>query len=159
MSEKGPSRRALLGAAVGLPLLPRHCEERGDEAIQCGGGVSAGLLRSARNDGEWGRALAAFVAAEAAVREMEAATAGYALEEEEALLPAHDAACEAMEMALQRMLFVPAPDLRALGIKFEAAFDQELASSVRNGELRYPAIMQDIIRLPGAERGARVERR
>lgn len=105
-----------------------------------------------RGDGEWDGALAAFEAARAAVWEIEAATAGYALEDEEALLPAHDAACEAMEAALQHMLFVPAPDLRALGIKFEAAFDHELASSVRHGELRYPAILQDIIRLWGASR-------
>ena len=57
MSAKDPSRRAVLGAAVGLPLLPRHRKERSDEAIQCGGGGEDGLRRSARNDGEWERAL------------------------------------------------------------------------------------------------------
>ncbi len=31
---------------------PRHCEERSDEAIQTGSAADAGLLRSARNDGE-----------------------------------------------------------------------------------------------------------
>jgi hypothetical protein len=40
----------------------------------------------------------------------------------------------------------------ALGIKFEAAFAQELESAVRQGELRFPAIMQDIIRLCAADR-------
>jgi Fe-S cluster assembly ATP-binding protein len=33
-------------------FAPRHCEERSDEAIQ-GAAGEAGLLRSARNDGEW----------------------------------------------------------------------------------------------------------
>jgi hypothetical protein len=42
------------------------------------------------------------------------------------------------------------PHLPALGIHFEAAFDQELASSVLHGELRFPAILQDVIRLWGA---------
>lgn len=107
---------------------------------------------------EWDRALAVFEAAQAAVREIEAATAGGSAEEEEALLPAHEAACEAMEVALQRMLFVPAPHLLALGIKFEAAFADELTSAVLNGELRFPAIMQDIIRLHGAQRGSRPRR-
>jgi Fe-S cluster assembly ATP-binding protein len=32
--------------------LPRHCEERSDEAIQAGSASDAGLLRSARNDEE-----------------------------------------------------------------------------------------------------------
>ena len=144
--QHNPSRRALLGAAVGLPLI----------AAADGAGATTGPLHHAahgpppRPGEEWGKALAAFEAARAAVREIEAATAGYGFEDEEALLPAHDAACEAMEAALQHMLFVPAPDLRALGIKFEAAFDHELESSALHGELRYPAILQDIVRLSGA---------
>jgi hypothetical protein len=39
-------------------FVARHCEERSDEAIQCGGsnliapiGILSGLLRFARNDG------------------------------------------------------------------------------------------------------------
>jgi hypothetical protein len=102
---------------------------------------------------EWSTALAAFEAAAARVREIEAATAGYGLEDEEALLPAHDAACEAMEAALQRMLFVPAPHLPALGIKFEAAFDHELKSEP-DDDLRFRALFMDIIRLHAAQRRA-----
>jgi hypothetical protein len=48
---------------------------------------------------EWKKALAAFEAAAAKVREIEATTSGYGLEDEEAVLPAHDAACAAMEAA------------------------------------------------------------
>ena len=159
--QHNPSRRALLGAAVGFPLLPRHCEERSDAAIQCGGRVSAGLLPPdrvrGRNDGEWDEALAAFEAAQAAVREIEAATAGYGFEDEEALLPAHDAACEALEAALQHMLFVPVPHLPALGIKFEAAFDHELKSAP-DDDLRFSALLTDIVRLWSAERRGMPER-
>jgi hypothetical protein len=104
-----------------------------------------------RDDEEWVAALAAFEAAQAAVREIEAATAGYSLEEEEALLPQHDAACEALEAALQRLLLMPAPHLMALGIKFEAAFAHELSSSP-DDDPRFGAILQDIIRLQGARR-------
>lgn len=60
-----------------------------------------------------------------------------------------------MNAALRWMLFVADPDLRALGIKFEAAFDQELASLMLHGELRYPMNHVDIIRLLDAERSAR----
>jgi hypothetical protein len=71
---------------------------------------------------DWDRALAAFEVAETAVREIEAATAGYGFEAEEALLPEHDSACEAMEAALGRLLAVPAPDLAGLARKIELAF-------------------------------------
>jgi hypothetical protein len=154
--QHNPSRRALLGATVGLPLIGAVGAEEAPPpsfAIGCGGSPSP-----ANAGEEWEKALAAFEAAQAAVWEIEAATAGGSAEEEEALLPAHEAACEAMEAALQRMLFVPAPHLLALGIKFEAAFADELTSAVLNGELRFPAIMQDIIRLHGAQRGSRPRR-
>jgi hypothetical protein len=145
-----PSRRALLGAALGVPLLRRHCEERSDAAIQCGGGVSAGLLppdqARGRNDEAWEAALAAFRAAEAAVRRIEAATAGYSLEEEEALLPEHEAACDSMEAALGRLLLVPAPDPAALGAKFEAAFAHELGPSP-DDDPRFAALLRDIVLL------------
>jgi hypothetical protein len=105
-----------------------------------------------RDDDAWVTALAAFEAAEANVRAVEAATAGYSLEDEAALLPAHEAACDAMEAALARLLFVPAPHLPALGIKFEAAFAHELKSSLPEDQLRFGAILQDIIGLGSADR-------
>jgi hypothetical protein len=88
--------------------------------------VTSWTLKQVQGDGEWKKALAAFEAAQAAVWEIEAATAGYSIADEEALLPAHEAACEAMEVALQRMLFVPAPHLLALGMKLELFFEHQL---------------------------------
>jgi hypothetical protein len=97
---------------------------------------------------EWSTALAAFEAAEAAVREIEAATAGYSLEDEEALLPAHEAACDAMEAALGRMLLVPAPDLDGFAVKLELFFEHELEPHLAE-EDRVAAIRADLRRLAG----------
>jgi hypothetical protein len=100
-----------------------------------------------RSGEEWEKALAAFEAAGAEVREIEAATAGYGLEEEEeALLPVYDAACEAVEGAFGRMLAVPAPHVAALAVKFEAAFAHELKSSP-DDDPRFAALLRDIVRL------------
>jgi hypothetical protein len=124
--QHNPTRRALLGAAMGVPLsrsLPRHCEERSDEAIQGPALAPGGLLRSARNDGGgFGAALAAFRAAQAEVAAIEAATAGRSAAEEEAWLPAHDAACAAMEAALAALLALPAPNLPAFAVKLDLLF-------------------------------------
>jgi hypothetical protein len=99
-----------------------------------------------RGDGEWQKALAAFEGAAAEVREIEAATAGYRFEDEEALLPAHDAACEAMEIALQRMLFVPAPHPRALAAKLELFFAHGLEPHSIEADV-LEAIRRDVRRL------------
>lgn len=137
-----PSRRALLGAAVALPLIVaaddageaqgplHHASPDGCCAAGSGSrhapGMATRLHPPPRPGEEWQTALAAFRAAAAKVLEIEAATAGYGFEEEEALLPAHDASCEAMDAALRRMLFVPAPDLAALAVKLELFFDHAL---------------------------------
>ncbi|HYE29302.1 MAG TPA: hypothetical protein VEA61_13865 [Allosphingosinicella sp.] len=154
-AQLNPTRRSLLGAAVGSSLVPDALTasfRRTPESTCLAREEERWIPDQVRDDEQWQSALAAFEAAAAEVRAIEAATAGYRFEEEEAVLPAHDAACAAMEAALQRMLFVPAPHLGALGIKFEAAFAHELASAVQHGELRFPAIMQDILRLHGAQR-------
>jgi hypothetical protein len=57
-----------------------------------------------------------------AVRAIEGATAGGSVEEEEAWLPAHGAACDAMDEALGRVLDAPAPDLGAFAVKLELLF-------------------------------------
>jgi|GEM_PF-5802126 len=75
-----------------------------------------------RHDEEWRRAIAAFRAAHAEVRRIEAATAGASMEEEEASLPAHDAASDAMGDALARLFVLPAPDLPALAAKLQLLF-------------------------------------
>jgi hypothetical protein len=116
--QHNPSRRALLGAAVGIPLL--------------GAADARGPLHHAshgpppRSGEEWQAALAAFEEAQAAVRGIEAATAGCGYEEEEALLPVPDAACDAAGAALGRLLLAPVPDLAAFAAKLELFFEHEL---------------------------------
>jgi hypothetical protein len=56
------------------------------------------------------------------VAAVEAATAGRSIEEEEAWLPRHDAACAAMEAAAGRVIGVPAPDFGAFADKLELFF-------------------------------------
>jgi hypothetical protein len=146
--DHNPSRRALLGAAVGFPLLPRHCEERSDEAIQCGGGGSAGLLRSARNDGEWEQALAAFRAAEAEVRAVARATAGSSAEAEEVWLPAYEARLDAHSQAVRAAMLATAPDFAAFAAKLELFFEHELEPNSVEDEVE-AAMRADARRLAG----------
>jgi hypothetical protein len=56
------------------------------------------------------------------VAEIEGATAGASLEEEEAWMPRHEAACERMEEAVERAMRVAAPDLAALAAKLALLF-------------------------------------
>ncbi|HEX8468951.1 MAG TPA: hypothetical protein VF620_14220 [Allosphingosinicella sp.] len=150
--QHNPSRRALLGAVVALPLLPRHCEERSDEAIQSGAAPRAGLLRSARNDGEgrdrarWTKALDRLRAVEAEVRAIERATAGKPAEEEEALEAVYLARLGDHSEALRRVMKVRAPDLAALALKIELAIDEEIGS-LSGGELCLAALRRDVRRL------------
>ena len=148
MSAKDPSRRTVLGAAVGLPLLPRHCEERSDEAIQCGGGGGAGLLRSARNDGEWAHALAAFRAAEAEVRGFERATAGASAEAEEVWLPVYEARLEAHSRAVRGVMLAAAPDFAAFARKLSLFFEHELEPNSVDEDI-VAALKADTRRLAG----------
>lgn len=105
------TRRAVLGAAVGVPLsssLRRRPEST----------LSADQpAHDASDEAEWDSALAAFRSAQAAVEAVEAVTAGASLEVEEAWLPAHGAACSGMEGALARVMALPAPGRAALGVK------------------------------------------
>jgi hypothetical protein len=147
------SRRALLGGAVAAPLLPRHCEERGDEAIQCSGGDPAGLVdlrspsaRCARNDGEWVQALAAFRSAEAEVRGFERATAGGSTEEEEVWLPAYEARLDALGGAVRGVMLAGAPDFAAFAAKLELFFEHELEPDSVDEDVLV-AIRGDAVRL------------
>jgi hypothetical protein len=105
------------------------------------------------HDGEWEKALAAFEAAAAEVLRIEAATAGYGLEEEEALLPAHGAACEAMEAALRHMLLAPAPDLAAFAVKLESLLKHALEPHSIEEDVA-AAIRADARRLSGSSGGS-----
>ena len=111
---------------MAAPLLSRHCEERSDEAIQCGSGVRAGLLRSARNDGEWDAALAGFRAAEAELRGLERATAGRSAEAEEALQDGCDARLDSFGGPVRVVMLAAAPDSAAFAQKLELFLEHEV---------------------------------
>lgn len=153
MSGDEVSRRALLGAAVALPLLPRHC----DEAIQCGGGVGAGLLPPdqvrGRKDGGWAQALAAFKAAEAEMRAVERATAGGSAEEEGVLLPVYEARLEAFGGAVRALILVPSPDFAAFAQKLDLFFEHELEPHSVEEEV-LAAVRADVRRLAGPSTGS-----
>jgi hypothetical protein len=146
-----PSRRALLGAAVALPLLGgagRHCEQGSDAAIQTR--APTGLLRSARNDeSAWRRALARFEQAEAELRAFERLTEGASMEEEAALQDGHDQRIDAFCAALRRLLRTPAPDLAALAAKIALAIDHD-AGGLTGGEACLAVLRRDARRLAWA---------
>ncbi len=121
------SRRTLLGAAFAVPFVPsavegplllsssfpRMREPSGPSSL------AAERLdpRFRGDDGVWGRALASFRRAEAAVAALEGD-------------PDEDAfgrALDAFNIALRRLIAVPAPDVAALATKLEAAAAAELA--------------------------------
>jgi hypothetical protein len=110
-------------------------------AFGCGGSPSPSKLGE-----DWHEALAVFEAAAGEVRAVEAATAGYCLEEQEALLPAHEAACDALEAALRRLLGVPAPDLAALARKIELVIAHEI-EPLSDGAPGWAAIRRDALTL------------
>ncbi|HYW15472.1 MAG TPA: hypothetical protein VE891_04870 [Allosphingosinicella sp.] len=118
--DRNPSRRALLGAAVGIPLLGVAGAE---------GAPPLGFARSpsSANPGEdWSLALAAFHSAEAEMRGFERATAGSSAEEEEVWLPVYEARLDAFGGAVRGVLLAAAPDFAAFASKLELFFDHEL---------------------------------
>ena len=144
-----PSRRALLGAALGLPLVGSAC------AVE----AAAPLHHSPAADGppprpgedRWRRALAAYRAAEAAVRAEERRTAGASMEEEAAREEVYGAALDAMYAALRRLLTARAPDLAAFATKIVLAIDHE-AGTLAGGEACLAAIRREAVRLLGLSR-------
>jgi hypothetical protein len=101
-----------------------------------------------RDDGRWGRALAAYRAAEAGVREEERRTAGLSMEEEAAREEIYGAQLDALYATLRRLLKVPAPDVGALAAKIELMIDHEVAT-LTGGEACLAAIRRDARRLAG----------
>jgi hypothetical protein len=82
------------------------------------------------------------------VRRIEAATAGLSLEEEEARLGEHDAACADLEAALACVLAVPAPGLAALRVKIELLFAHAVEPGAADEE-GVAALLADARRLLG----------
>jgi hypothetical protein len=82
--------------------------------------------RSARNDGDWEQAIAAFHAAEAELRGLERATAGQSAEEEEALQEVYDTRVDAFGGAVRGVMLSGAPDSAAFAAKLELFFEHEV---------------------------------
>jgi hypothetical protein len=142
-----PSRRALLGAAVAIPLLPLDGEGRVGVAVRPVG-ASQALPRVPESTpsppspiegegGMWERTLAAYHAAEAAA----GAVAGDAAREEE-----YGDRLGKMYGALRRLLCLPAPGLEAFALKVVLAIDHELAT-LAGGEPCLAAIRREAVRL------------
>lgn len=149
------SRRAVLGAAVGLPLaigdrhripiVPSVAQQTEGEF-----GASPQLQPPAAE--AWARALAAFEAAAGEVRAFEAHCSGRGFEEQEALQGGYDALGEAMDSALLRLLRAPAPDVAALAVKIGLAIDHEIGT-LSGGAACLAAIRRDAVRLSTAGMG------
>ena len=143
MSGGGTSRRAVLGAAVALPLIGAP------EAA-----VAARPLHHAahgpppRSGAEWEAALAAYAAAAGEVGAFERASAGRPYEEQAALEDAYGALGDAMYDALRRLLKAPAPDVAALAVKLELVVRHEVGS-LEGGEACMEALLGDAVRLAG----------
>ena len=115
-------------------------------------GQEPGDLSIPRPGEEWGAALTAFREAREGVAGVERRSAGRGVEEEDAWMPAHEAACAEMEEALGRVLRAPAPDLAGFGEKLGLAF----AFAVEPGAVEegvVAALMADVRRLGGVRVG------
>jgi hypothetical protein len=144
VGEHNPSRRALLGAAVALPLIgglgagtarPLHHRRTGD-----------GPPPRSGEDLRWGRALVRYERAAAALAEVERRTAGAPWEEQDAVEEEYGDALDALYRALRRLLRVAAPDLPALAVKIELAIDHEVAT-LNGGEACLETVRRDALRL------------
>jgi len=138
-------RRALLGAAVSIPFVsaPEAVEARGPlHRVSPGPPPPPGE--------EWDAALAAFRTAEEGLRRVEAACAGYRFDEEEAVLPGHRAAAEALSAAVRRVIGAAAPDVAALAVKVELVFAHEVEPHSVDEEV-IAAVRGDLRRLAGEE--------
>jgi hypothetical protein len=140
--DHNPSRRALLGAAVGIPLFagvsaeeapPPHC-------VRSPSPAKAGE--------DWGAAIAAFRVAEAELRGLERATAGQSAEAEEALQEVYDACGDSFAGAVRGVMLAGAPDLAAFAAKLDLFFEHELEPHSVDEEV-IGAIRSDAQRLAG----------
>jgi hypothetical protein len=121
------TRRALLAGACASPVVG-----------SAGMGAPSLPDRTARESAEarWGRALARFRAADAAI--------GAARHSDDEAL--YDRLGDRHDVAMKRMLRTPAPDLGALAVKLETLFGEQ-AWEMRGGALLLAAILRDARRL------------
>lgn len=101
-----------------------------------------------RDDGRWAQALEGLRAAEDALREFEARTAGAPDDEQDAVEAEMDERLDALGPALLRLLKAPAPDLEALVVKIETIVAHEAWSDLE-GEACMVQLARDARRLAG----------
>jgi hypothetical protein len=153
-ANHNPSRRALLGAAVGFPLASSFPRKRESRCSSEGEGrwipdqVRDDGADQVWGDGEWMGALAKFRAAEAEMRGVERATAGGSAEEEEIWLPLYEARLDEMGGAIRAVMVAPAPDFGAFAVKLELFFEYELEPHSADEEV-LAAVLGDAWRLAG----------
>ncbi|HEY0414624.1 MAG TPA: hypothetical protein VGD66_15935 [Allosphingosinicella sp.] len=128
-AEHKLSRRAVLGAAVALPVA----------------GAAAPLLPSAKST-SWQRALVAYRAAEPEMRAYERLTAGAPWEQQAAIEAAYGDRLDAMYAALRRLMRVRAPDLPALATKIVLTVDHEVGT-LTGAEACMATLRRDALRL------------
>jgi hypothetical protein len=149
--REGVSRRAVLGAAVGIPLMPGDLGSsfrRMPESTCLSAVEERWTPDQVRGDGEWHGALKTFRAAEAEMRAVERATAGGSAEAEEIWLPVYEARLDLLSGAVRAVMLVPAPGFAAFADKLELFFEHELEPhSVEKVVLA--AIRADVRRLAG----------
>jgi len=152
-AQHNPSRRALLGAAVALPLVGAEGRWTPDRARGDGEGSfdtpvrqAHRLLRMSGNEERWRRLAAAFDSAAAAVAEVERRSAAADRAGKLALEEEYGERLDAMYAALRRLLRAPAPDLAAFAAKIELMVDHEVAT-LTGGEACLAAIRRDARRL------------
>ncbi len=139
--QHNPSRRALLGAAVALPLVSGMADSPAPRPLHH---AAHGPPPRSGEDLAWARALEAYEAAEAEVQD----AVGWPAEYEEEYGERLDARCE----ALRRLWRTPAPDLGALALKIDLAIEHELGM-LAGGATCLAAIQGDAQRLAAAYPG------
>ena len=114
--EHSCTRRALLGAALGVPVVGSVCAGLPSPSRPLDGPLPLPETGEGE-EGAWAAALADVVRAEAELRVVERGTKGLSFEAAEAVQEAYDARCDAWEEAIGRAFAVPAPDVAALAAK------------------------------------------
>ena len=143
-AEHNPSRRAVLGAALALPLVSQPLR------------TAAGPLHHASHGppprpGEelaWRRAMGAVRSAEDRLAAIERRSAGASHAEQLALEDVYGDRLDDLYAAIRRLIRTPSPDLHALVTKIVFAVDHEITTLI-GGERCMKALKRDALRLAG----------
>ena len=139
-----PSRRALLGAALAVPLL---------ESVTATSGLAPDCPTAPPRAGaDWKLALARYRAAEAEVRTFERETSGAPWAEQHLIEEKHGALTDELYHTLRLLLRTPAPDMAALSVKLDLAVEHEVGT-LAGGEACLAALQRDARNLAAREQG------